>query len=177
MLMTTAHGFLNAALSHQPQPEIAITELNRFLAPRLADDKFLTLWVAVIDLPNRILHYVDAGHGYAYLATEDSTAAARLDQGDNFPIGVSPDFVYQPVSIPLESKGYLVVVSDGVIEQPAGGGNDDSCVRRFGETNLSPLMPQLRSAPRPTITLIDHPIAYAGATELADNASAVVVRW
>ena len=48
VLITVVQGFLHAALQQSP-PEIAVERLGRFLAARKPCDRFLTLWVGVLD--------------------------------------------------------------------------------------------------------------------------------
>ena len=42
---------------------------------------------------------------------------ARLNEGENFPIGFSVDATYTAVTVSLPEHGQLVVVSDGIVEQ------------------------------------------------------------
>ena len=171
ILMTAAHGFLHAALLEHGQPDAAVTQLNRFLCPRLSAEKFLTLWVGVIDPAARTLHYVDAGHGYGYLLSE-STAPQRLDAGDNLPIGVTPDFTARAITLPLPPTGQILVVSDGIVEQPSA-----TTESQFGETALPATLPTLLQSPDPVSALLAAVTTHAATPTLSDDATAISIRW
>jgi len=48
VLMTTAQGFLHAALEESGDPQHAVTRLNHFIHERSESNKFVTLWVGVL---------------------------------------------------------------------------------------------------------------------------------
>ena len=180
VLMTTAHGFLHAALREHGRPDLAVSELNRFVLPRRPDDRFLTLWVGVIDPSAITLTYADAGHGYAWLLDAGGDAKPQqLSEGDNLPVGVAEDFAYAAVTIPLPASGHLLVVSDGIIEQPAA--TDDACAspRQFGTAGVAAVAAAagLAQAAAPLAALFDAVIRHAGGPQLADDATCLSVRW
>ena len=177
IFMTTAQGFLHAALQEHGLPDRAMTQLNRFLTPRRPSDRFLTLWVGVLDPRARTLQYVDAGHGYAYLIDGSGGPPRQLDAGDNFPVGVADGFVYAAQTVELPDASQLVVVSDGMIEQespPADGAVTSS---QFGQENVVKVASTLCLGSDPITPLFKAVTEHAGTSVLADDTTIVVVRY
>ena len=179
ILMTTAQGFLHAALLQHARPDAAVTQLNRFLSPRLPTGRFLTLWVGIFDPGGRRLQYVDAGHGYAFLLGPAGGSFRRLDEGENLPVGVAEAFDYRCVDVALddESAARVLIVSDGIVEQPAAvesATGDDA----FGIEGIRTRTGQLISAADPVAELFAAVGAHAGGgSSLADDATALWIQW
>jgi serine phosphatase RsbU (regulator of sigma subunit) len=175
ILMTSAQGFLNAALLQSGEVDSAVNHLNRFIAPRKPDDRFLTLWVGVLDAAEQRLTYIDAGHGYAFLLTPEGVSQ-MLDSGDNLPIGVSDSFNYRATTVSLPASGQLLLVSDGIIEQPAA--DPAAAGAEFGIVGVRNLAPALASSADPIVQLFAAVIRHNGnSPTLADDSTALMARW
>jgi serine phosphatase RsbU (regulator of sigma subunit) len=198
VLMTATQGFLHASLREHGDVQRALNAVNRYVSSRTPDERFVTAWVAVMDLGAGTLTYIDAGHGYALLRSDiqplavgdappidmDATTPipsipVELRAGDGLPIGVEPAFNYRAATVALPASGRLMVVSDGVIEQtgivqsPEGGLSQE-------EFGLNRLKVALADASRDGDTVADlfaAVVNHAGTTQLADDATAVLVRW
>ena len=177
VLMTTAHGFLHAALREHGRPDLAVTELNRFLLPRRPDDRFLTLWVGVFDPRDMTLTYADAGHGYAWLLAPGAAGARQLSEGENLPVGVADDLSFAAVAVALPPAAQLLVVSDGIIEQPAAAADGCEPPRQFGAVGVTTIAGVLGRSGAFLPMLFDAVATHAGSTSLADDATALVISW
>ncbi len=175
VLMTASQGFLHAALSHYRDPGKAVTELNRFVAPRRPESRFVTLWAAVVDLKSSKLSYVDAGHGYAALLGSDGQCT-NLNINGGPPLGVSESYEYVAETLDLPPSGRIIVVSDGVVEQPAAGSTNTA---ERNEFKMNGLHESLRKSPcaDDIASVFQALVAHAGTDQLADDATAVCVRW
>jgi serine phosphatase RsbU (regulator of sigma subunit) len=177
VLMTATQGYLHAAMIGLGDPQRAVQELNRFVTPRRPEGQFVTLWIGVFDAENGTLTYVDAGHGYAWLARQLG-ALERLDKCGGIPIGVDDGFAYQSESVKLEAGCKALIVSDGIIEQSglvhadAGHGGD---VGRFRVDGLEQAL--LQAGDDEVADLFEAVVRYAGVNHLSDDATAVLVRW
>jgi len=169
VLMTLTQGFLHAALLESGDPASAVTRLNAFIAPRRPASKFVTLWCGVIDPAAGQIHYVDAAHGYGLLRRRDGTVVP-LNEGGGLPIGVMDDGIYEAEIAPFSAGDTLVVVSDGIVEQPAHGAEPRV---EFGvegvETMLASDLPDAVAA---LFAAVD---AHARGEKLADDATALTV--
>ncbi len=182
VLMTAAQGFLHAALLQTGADSTAlahaVAELNRFVCPRCPVGKFITLWVGIFDLEANTLTYLDAGHGYALLI-EPNTASVQLC-GDNLPLGVDDSAVYDPRTIPLPRHASALILSDGIIEQPAPPvrvGSADADRTQFDLEGVQACVQSHPDAADLPATLFEALIAHAGGPQLADDATAVHLRW
>jgi serine phosphatase RsbU (regulator of sigma subunit)/pSer/pThr/pTyr-binding forkhead associated (FHA) protein len=174
VLMTATQGFLHAAMQLHGDPAKAVTAANAFVSPRRPDSRFVTLWIAVLDPTARTLTYVDAGHSYAALF-EGSGASTELSAGGGPPLGVSDDFQYSVETVPLPPHGRLAIVSDGFVEQPAPMVDDHAGRVEFKMDGVCGCL-GVASADE-VASLFNAVIAHAGSTQLADDATAVCVRW
>jgi serine phosphatase RsbU (regulator of sigma subunit) len=178
VLMTAAQGFLHALLRELGDAAKAVTELNRFINPRRADDKFVTLWVGVFDAERRTLRYVDAGHGYALIARPDHSFR-KLDEGDGLPVGLTPDGEYQAAEIPLVPGERALIISDGIVEQYGlTAGPDGSAVQ--GHFDVAGVERCIRNCPADAdlvAALFKAVEEHAGTASFQDDATAVLVQW
>ncbi|MGD9691889.1 MAG: SpoIIE family protein phosphatase [Phycisphaerales bacterium] len=172
VLMTAAQGFLHSQLTEHGDPARAVAELNGFVARRQPMQRFLTLWVGVVDVRKGEIRYVDAGHGYALLRGEDGQVS-RLDEGDALPVGVAPDTDTRTATIVRIRRGDgLLVVSDGVVEQPS---RSDGRRDLFGMERVTDWLRQAAGGLALDGLLQDVEM-HGGTTNLADDATAVILR-
>jgi serine phosphatase RsbU (regulator of sigma subunit) len=178
VLMTATQGFLHASLLEHGDVTRAVTAVNRYVSTRSPDERFVTAWVGVADRRNRTLTYIDAGHGYAILHPADGEPIS-LTGGDGLPIGVEADFPFRSVTIDLPPSGRLMVVSDGLIEQTGLIQTSDGRLEQ-DQFGLDAVKRTLTSCPMET-DAVDAVFAavvhHAGSTQLADDATAVLVKW
>lgn len=175
VVMTTAQGFLHGALRQHGDLARAIHELNAYVNERCESQIFVTMWAGIFDLATRTLTYTDAGHGYAWLMKRGGEMS-RLDKAGGPPIAASRDARFQIESVLLEDGGRLLLVSDGIIEQPAplrSGAHRDE----FGRGRVEQCM-RLNAAGKDEVAaLFDAVRAHACGEELADDATVVLARW
>ena len=169
VLMTLTQGFLHASLLETGDPGLAVTRLNAFIAPRRPASKFVTLWCAVIDSAAGELCYVDAAHGYA-LQRRRGGEVIELNDGGGLPVGVMEDGTYDAITVPISPGDTLVVVSDGVVEQPAPG------IEPRDEFGLDGVRRVLQNvAGDPVAAMFEAVIRHAHGEDLADDATALYV--
>ncbi len=123
ILMATVQSHLAAALRHGNDPVACITTVNQFIAQHSADREFVTLFLAVIDISERTLTCIDAGHGYAAMILPDASVE-RLSVTGGLPIGIDATCAYQATTVPIERGARLVLFSDGIPEQQSIDGEE-----------------------------------------------------
>ncbi len=176
VLMTAVQGFLHASLAQLGEPGAAVTALNRFVYPRRPDSRFVTLWVGVFDASNATLHYVDAGHGYAFLHGSDGSFSA-LSGGDGPPVGLLNEHVYTSETLALPVGGRVAVVSDGFVEQPAATPYRDGELVMFRMDGVREALRSLAVDGDVIAALFAALEKHAGADRFADDATAAVIQW
>src|SRR5690606_23967730 len=120
VLMTATQGFLHALLSEEEDLARVARLLNGFVHPRRPANRFVTLWIGLFDKERARLTYLDAGHGLGMLA-DASGDCHELSGGGGLPIGVMADGEYVAETVPFGEGDSVLVVSDGIVEQPANG--------------------------------------------------------
>lgn len=181
VLMTASFGFLHSLLETGHDVATASRMLTKFLHPRRPASRFVTLWVGVFDLNERTLTYADCGHGWAMLQHADGTYTS-LDSGGGLPVGIDGDGEYIAETVELKPGSRAVIVSDGFVEQfgltvdAAGKPVRD----QFGMTGIRKSLAKRQQGTAGSDdlkSLYDAVIAYAGTTQLADDATGIIVAW
>ena len=177
VLMTATQGFLHAALKEHGRPERAVRDLNAFVMPRRPVGKFITLWVGVFDGSSMTLRYVDAGHGYGMML-KDGGGVEVLSGEEGMPVGISGDAQYVAETAELAAGGRVLVISDGIVEQSASAeGSGGGAKRRFEMGGVKGCLGRVRAGEDEVARLFEAVIGHAGTVGLADDATAVVVKW
>lgn len=179
VLVTATQGFLHAALLEAGDPRQAIDALNAYVNPRRPEDKFVTVWVAVLDAEQGKLTYVNAGHGYAIVRRADGSLEPAADEGGP-PIGIVAGMQFVPVTIPFGVGDRLLVYSDGLYEQPAAPvaspAESRGPVQRFGEVGVRSCLQGLGASDDLVQGLFTALERFAGGSRLEDDATIVEVR-
>ena len=179
VLMTATQGYLNAILDETIQsPEAlakAVGRLSGFVNPRCPANRFVTLWVGLFDRSQNTLTYVDAGHGLTVLRRAESKSFQPEGVG-GMPVGVLDGATYEAAVVEFSPGDACLVVSDGIVEQPAAGsvGRDRD---EFGIERTSRVFDDARgqNGDHLVTALYAAVEAHAGSTQLADDATIVVV--
>jgi phosphoserine phosphatase RsbU/P len=171
VLMTATQGFLHAALGETGDPGKAVRALNAYISPRCGEGHFVTLWIGVFDAVRNTLRYVDAGHGYGVLLRA-AGGHALLREGGGPPIGIDPDSTHDAADVTLSRGDRVVVVSDGLVEQPGRHGNESV---QFGLNGVLDVIAPCATAEQAIAALFDAVQRHAGGPALADDATAVLV--
>jgi serine phosphatase RsbU (regulator of sigma subunit) len=175
VLMTASQGYLHAALTQHADLARAVTDLNAFIHPRRPESKFITLWAGVFDPKTMSVSYIDAGHGYAMMEKTDGTFEA-LSGGEGVPVGILPDFEYKQSTAKLPAGGRVLIISDGIIEQTEG----DPTASPRRQFELEGVQDAIRgfSGDQDVIERLFQAVyKFAGGTTMADDTTAVLVKW
>lgn len=78
------------------------------------DDTFTTVDLVVADVPNCKVTITKAGAPPSYLKRQDTCTIIRMESA---PLGVTEDFVPEVVSIDVEQRDTLVMITDGLLER------------------------------------------------------------
>ena len=121
VLMAMTQSQLCGALREHGDPCRAVAETNRYLVAHSADTEFVSLWLGVIDPAQRVVRYIDAGHGYGVLAPV-AGEPRRIESSRGLLVGIDAEFPYEVEHLAYTPGDRLILFSDGVVEQtPAPG--------------------------------------------------------
>jgi len=176
VLMTATQGYLHAALLEETDLAKVVGGLNTYLASRCSEFHFVTLWTAILDTANKMLHYVDAGHGHAALVRGDGTHAALTDGGGP-PVGISSNTIYTAAATDFQPGQRVVVVSDGFVEQVSHKQPASAKREQFEMEGVLRVLHNTANGQNEVKALFEALRAYAANKPFGDDATAMVVRF
>lgn len=113
MLMATVRASIRALGHHRPSE--AIRRAETALQPDLDNaESFVTLFLGQLNTENRLLTFVDCGHGFVFLRRRDGTVEELAPRG--LPLGVPGDKECQEGTLRFAIGDTLVLYSDGLID-------------------------------------------------------------
>lgn len=167
VVMAATHGHLHASLRLCNSLNEAIADTNRYLASRLTHDRFVTAWIGLIDLQQQSLHYIDCGHGYAWMIQKDGTIHPLRSAGGPA-LGVDPEWLYESATCDLRDARHLVAVTDGLVEEFS-----PTLHEQFGADRLAALLVQLRDHPENIAALFEAVGQACNGSTFQDDATAL----
>ena len=130
LLMTTARALLRQRTSQPGSIREIVADVNRQLTEDTEDSgQFMTLFYGEINLPEKKLHWVRAGHDAALFYDIQSDSFEEL-VGGGLPLGVAENAAYDQLQRKIRPGQILVIGTDGIWEtrNPQG--------RMFGKNKL-----------------------------------------
>jgi len=117
LLMTTARAFLREAASRPGSVSNVVARVNRQLTRDVqATGRFMTLFFAEIDLPNRSIRWIRAGHEPAMVYEPRFGEFAELRGQGGLPLGVIEDAAYEEYHRELTPGQIIAIGTDGIWE-------------------------------------------------------------
>lgn len=125
-------GYAFTPYGRLPDPQEIVSAVHANLTKQLVDlNSFVTLAYARFDLRAQTVTFVDCGHPRP-IRVASATGACESISGENVPLGMSEDEVYQQVTVPIYPDDVFFFYSDGLTEAPSADDPDDL----FGEERL-----------------------------------------
>jgi sigma-B regulation protein RsbU (phosphoserine phosphatase) len=126
ILMAAAQAYLRGAIDRQDTLQAAVEDLNRYVVDRTPAHRFLTLWVGIFHKSGDV-EFVDAGHGYWAHIKADGVVVDEAAECP--PVGFDPEINYPSERVYLGPGERIVLMTDGVPEQPDLAGNQFGTAR------------------------------------------------
>jgi serine phosphatase RsbU (regulator of sigma subunit) len=117
LLMTSARAFLRERVQTLPSAcADIISDVNKRLVRDVEElNMFMTMFYGEIDIKEKIIRWVKAGHEPAILYTPE-TDSHELLAGEGLPLGVMEDAVYKELQKPIHSGQIILIGTDGIKE-------------------------------------------------------------
>jgi serine phosphatase RsbU (regulator of sigma subunit) len=117
LLMTTARAFLRERVQTPPSAcTDIISDVNKRLVRDIEElNMFMTMFYAEIDIEEKIIRWVKAGHEPAILYTPGMDSHEFL-AGEGLPLGVMEDAVYKESQKQINSGQIVLIGTDGIKE-------------------------------------------------------------
>jgi len=128
LLVSSLQATVRAFVDEQTPPHVAVARINRALCRQGAHGRFVTLFLAVLDLREGAMHFCNAGHNPPILVRPNGTVS-RLDAGGAV-VGVFDSAAYDSGRTAIGPGDRLLLFTDGLVE--AGS----LSAREYGDDHL-----------------------------------------
>ncbi|NKB88714.1 MAG: SpoIIE family protein phosphatase [Acidobacteria bacterium] len=171
LLMATAKSAIHTQSQSENPPTVLMERLSRTLHHMSADNQFMTLVFAELDLERGKLVFSNAGHHYPLHYRASSGAIEELES-TGIPLGLLPVPPGPFVERDLDPGDVLILYSDGVVE--ATNPEDEM----FGTSRLGEVVLAHRGRSAKTVleAIFDAVNVFVDGEPLHDDTTAVVVR-
>ncbi len=147
LLMSNLQAILRGQTFHLFRPGEILKHANHQLYQSTSQEKFATLFLAILDTKKNTLLYSSGGHEFPYLIRSDGSHL-RLQTG-GLPLGMMDNMEYPEETVELSPGDCLFVFSDGVTD--AANSNEEM----FGEERLEKLLLEHSGEPKQPEKLIE----------------------
>jgi len=170
--VTQMQAMLRMAFRLGADLETAFMQVNNRLAETLADDRFITAFIGILDPATHVLRFHSGGQGpiFHYRAADDTWDRYKPT---SFPLGAMPLAAMRPpLTLEMQPGDVLAVISDGIFEFENGHGE------AFGEARAQALI--AANANEATTLILERLRAavrtFAGDAPQEDDMTAVLVK-
>jgi sigma-B regulation protein RsbU (phosphoserine phosphatase) len=151
------------------KPAELVGRLNRHLYLNTSEERYATLFYAVIDTAARTLDYTNAGHLPPLYVVGDQVK--KLEEG-GMVVGLFDDCAYKQGTIKIEPQSLLVAYTDGLTEPENVYGEE------FGTRRIVEAVARYRDAGTRRLAqdLVNAAEEWAGSPEQADDITVIIAR-
>jgi phosphoserine phosphatase RsbU/P len=133
LLVSTLHASLHAYIDGATNLAQLVKRLNLVVHDNTEAERFITLFMAVLDPHDGTLTFVNAGHNFPFvLRTQQSSIQPLFSTG--LPLGMFDSVEFEQETVKLEPSDFLVMYTDGVTEAM------NKSMDEYGETRLRQVM-------------------------------------
>jgi sigma-B regulation protein RsbU (phosphoserine phosphatase) len=116
LLMATTSAHLRSVVHEHSEVEEILKHTNSILCREVEPDRFVTFFLARLELSSRTLQYVNAGHPSSYVLGESGEVKATLES-NVFPLAILPDTDFSVSKTEeLEPGDIVLLITDGILE-------------------------------------------------------------
>ncbi len=171
VLMASIHALLRSLLVRNSENLVTVvSELNKAVKLSSSDDRFSTLFCAVIDPQRRQMRYVNAGQVAPLIFRGE--AGVESPGGCDVPVGMLSETRYRERTLQLSPQNVILLVSDGITEAR------NSNFEFWDENIVKQLLAQhaLKPLEEITNTLVHAVDGWVHTAEQSDDMTIVAVR-
>jgi phosphoserine phosphatase RsbU/P len=170
--ITQMHAMLRMAFRMGADLETAFTQVNDQLAATLADDRFITAFIGLLDSATHRLRFHSGGQA-PILRYQAATGACVSHRPTSFPLAAMPLSRLRPaVALDMEPGDILVLLSDGIYEYR------DASSEEFGQERVERIVREHheKAAAELAALLLGSVQAFAGNAMQEDDMTVVLVK-
>lgn len=171
MLMSSLQARLQILVETDENPASIVARLNKSISGNCPDNRFITFFLAIMDMATGDIRYCNAGHNPPLLVR--ASGLTEKLEGGGIILGILPIAQYTEHHTSIHSGDTLVLFSDGVSEAMPAGSDEE-----FGEMRIS--MAILNRVSQSSEKLIDGVIEdlqiWCAGTPYADDVTLLIVK-
>lgn len=114
LVMSNLQATLHAVARHVHSLEGIMFHVNEGIQLSTRGEKYMTLFLGLLDVPRRTLHYINAGHVPPMLVREGGRVETLGEGG--MVLGLMPHVRYKRGIVPLEKGDVVLACTDGITE-------------------------------------------------------------
>jgi serine phosphatase RsbU (regulator of sigma subunit) len=168
-LMATTQLLVRNTMTRVGDPGLCLEEVNQQLCVQVFNGQFVTMLIAIIDLPAGQFHVATAGHPAPLVADGESFQPLAMEP--QLVLGVERDTRYTTEVFALAPQASVLLYTDGVVECP------DHSYKRFGADRLRD---SIHGRYEQASGMVDHVVsavdAFRGTRELDDDLTIVAIQ-
>ncbi|MCP4397637.1 MAG: SpoIIE family protein phosphatase [bacterium] len=171
LFMALSRALMRANSLHDPEVAQAVIQTNHLILECTSSGLFVTLFYAIIDVKQRKLRYISAGHNPPFLHKRSSGEVLMLE-ADGIALGAIDEIELEEKELSVEEGDVLVLYTDGVTE------SINSQEEEFGEERLEQLIQDhhTQSARDLMQTIEERVMAFAGDEPQFDDFTLMVLK-
>ena len=154
LLMSTARALLRAVAATDASAADVVTRLNRFLSEDVETGKFMTLFYGEVNLRDRTITYVRAGHNEPVIYRRAQDTFEELAEG-GIALAMMDDFDFEATGpVALDKGDILFMYTDGIVEamdaarEPFGIERIETILRAARDLPAKEIVERVRTAVR-----------------------------
>lgn len=170
LMMASLHAAIRSQLSLDFDLSKTLTAVNQYFVNCFPQNRFVTLFIAELNMKNGTFEYVNAGHEAALLVRKNG-GVEKLESS-SLPLGIFEGVDYKIITNCLEPGDFLVAFSDGVTEAISPDGKEFG-VERLAEViceNIDLSASRIRDKIDSTIS------GFTGNTSFKDDLTLLIVK-
>ncbi len=168
LIMMSVKAYLSSAIESNLNFITISNKLNKFLAAHTPTDKFITIFLGLIDLQQNKIQYINSGHDPALIITNNGEVIEL--KSNNIVMGVLDDFEFISSETAFPNNSFLFTYSDGLTEAH----NHSNQV--FGFENLKKVLLENKNYPLNLFQILPEKIfEHASGREQFDDMTFLIV--
>ena len=173
LLMASARALIRQRCVAFGQIDRVIADVNRQLAADVEDSgRFMTLFYAEIERPNKVIRWVNAGHEPAMIYDPVTDTFSDLNGGNNMALGVFEDTEFTEAHREISPGQIIVMATDGIWEARNSTGE------MFSKDRIYKIIRQNASASAKEVqnSILDSLRRFQKEAKLEDDLTLVVIK-
>jgi sigma-B regulation protein RsbU (phosphoserine phosphatase) len=115
LLVSTLHASLHAYIDGISNLASLVGKLNNVVHGDTEPERFITMFIGILDPSGGTITYVNAGHCFPYVVRSKQVSIASL-AATGLPVGMFEGVEFEQMTHTLEPGDFLVLYTDGVTE-------------------------------------------------------------